>query len=248
ITSTNATTFTVGGAGSCPVTATGTPAPSLALGDGAALAVGVTFNAVAGTLEGTPSAHSGSTYTFDIVAHNGIGIDFIQHFTLTVNEAPAITSDSSTSFVVGSPGIFNVTAGGFPTPLLTEDGGDTLPGGITFDAATGALSGTPTAGSGGVYSLHFTASNGVLPDYPQTFTLTIDEGAAFTSPGSATFTTGAVGTTTIAASGEPTPSITEDPTDTLPSGVTFDPVTDVLSGTPAAGSGRTYTLHFAASN
>src|SRR5207237_8223938 len=93
-----------------------------------------------------------------------------------------------------------------------------LPSGVTFDAATGVLSGAPTAGSGGVYSLHFTASNGVLPDYPQTFTLTIDEGAAFTSPGSATFTTGALGTTTIAARGAPTPSTTEHPTDTPPSG------------------------------
>jgi hypothetical protein len=34
----------------------------------------------------------------------------------------------------------------------------------------------------------------------------------------------------------------------LPSGVSFDPVAGVLSGTPAPGSVGTYTLHFTATN
>src|SRR5208282_4687718 len=48
---------------------------------------------------------------------------------------PAITSPSSTTFTVGSPGTFTVTTTGFtPSATLTKSG--TLPSGVTFNAAT----------------------------------------------------------------------------------------------------------------
>ncbi|MGC9394639.1 MAG: hypothetical protein ACP5J4_07260, partial [Anaerolineae bacterium] len=40
---------------------------------------------------------------------------------------------------------------------------------------TATLSGTPATGTGGVYALTFTASNGVAPDASQAFTLTVYE-------------------------------------------------------------------------
>ena len=48
-------------------------------------------------------------------------------------------------FQTGQAGTFTVTASGFPAPTLSESGA--LPSGITFDAATGALSGTPASGT-----------------------------------------------------------------------------------------------------
>src|SRR5271157_6352118 len=73
---------------------------------------------------------------------------------------PAITSPSSTTFTVGSPGTFTVTTTGFtPSATLTKSG--TLPSGVTFNAATGVLSGTPAAGTAGTYPLTFTAVNSV---------------------------------------------------------------------------------------
>ena len=85
--------------------------------------------------------------------------------------APLITSPNSTTFTVGAPGTFTVTATGSPTPTLSESGA--LPSGVTFNSSTGVLSGTPAAGSSGSYSLSFTASNGVSPSATQSFTLTV---------------------------------------------------------------------------
>jgi hypothetical protein len=83
--------------------------------------------------------------------------------------APAITSASSaTTFTVGQPGSFTVTATGTPAPSITESG--TLPGGVTFSA--GVLSGTPTAS--GTFPITFTASNGVSPNAVQSFSLTVN--------------------------------------------------------------------------
>ena len=66
-----------------------------------------------------------------------------------------------------------MTAIGSPVPTLGESG--TLPAGVTFNASTGVLSGTPAAGSGGTYNLTFTASNGVGSPATQSFTLTVNQ-------------------------------------------------------------------------
>jgi hypothetical protein len=242
ITSANNVTFVMGSAGTFTVTATGTPTPSLA--ETGTLPTGVTFNAATGVLSGTPAAGTAGSYPIMFTAHNGIGADAVQNFTLTVGQPPAITSGSSTTFTVGTAGTFTVTATGFPAPTFSEVGA--LPTGVTLNTTTGVLSGTPATGAGKTYSITFTASNGVGTNAMQSFTLTVNQAAAVTSANSTTFTVGAAGTFTVTASGFPTPTLSE--TGTLPTGVTFTPATGVLSGTPAAGTAGSYPIMFTASN
>src|SRR5262249_10770767 len=117
ITSGNATTFTVGQAGSFTVTAIGTPAPTLT--ETGTLPAGVMFvdngNGTA-TLGGPPAAGSGGVYALTITAHNGSGPDAVQSFTLTVSATPA------------TPSIFAVGAGPGGAALVD-----------VYDAATGLL-------------------------------------------------------------------------------------------------------------
>ena len=134
------------------------------------------------TLSGTPAAGTGGSYPITITANNGINPNATQSFTLTVDQAPAITSGASTTFTEGSTGTFTVTSTGFPPAALSEVG--SLPSGVSFvdnGNGTATLSGTPAAGSDGVYSLSITASNGVSPDATQTFTLTVQSAPAITS-------------------------------------------------------------------
>ena len=92
------------------------------------------------------------------------------------HSAPAITSTNSATFTEGITGSFTVMATGYPNPSFTETG--PLPSGVTFTASTGVLSGTPAAGSSGVYPLTITASNGTAPDASQNFTLTVSAASA----------------------------------------------------------------------
>jgi hypothetical protein len=93
---------------------------------------------------------------------------------------PAITSPASATFTVGQPGSFTATATGRPTPSLSESGA--LPPGVSFSEdpeGTATLSGTPAAGSEGVYHLTITAANPVAPgaapsSTTQSFTLTVE--------------------------------------------------------------------------
>jgi hypothetical protein len=238
ITSANNTIMTVGVAASFSVTATGVPAPSFT--ESGALPSGVLFNA--GTLAGTPGAATAGTYPITITAHNGVGADATQNFTLTVNQPAAITSANTATFVLGSLGSFTLTATGLPAPTLSESGA--LPTGVGFTAATGVLAGTPAAGTAGNYPITFTAHNGVGTDATQSFTLIVPQAPAITSANNTTMIVGVAASFSVTATGAPAPSLTE--TGALPSGVLFNAGT--LAGTPAPGTAGTFPITITASN
>ena len=79
--------------------------------------------------------------------------------TLTFVQPPNITSPTSTTFSVGSPGTFSLAATG-TTPITYHLQSGTLPSGVTLATATGILSGTPAAGTAGTYPVVFIANNG----------------------------------------------------------------------------------------
>ncbi len=241
ITSANSTTFTVGSFGTFQVTATGYPA-AMTFSESGTLPGGVTLSS-SGVLSGTPVAGSGGVYTFTITASNGVSPNATQLFTLTVDQAPAITSANHTTFTVGSFGSFQVTTTGYPPPTLYEIG--SLPTGVTF-SSSGLLSGTPAAGSGGIYVFTIVATNGISPDATQTFTLTVDQAPIITSANSTTFQVGLHGSFQVTATGFPT-SITFSTTGPLPNGVTLSS-SGLLSGTPAVGTQGIYNFTIVASN
>ena len=245
ITSAASITFTLSQPGSFTVTTTGSPTPSLT--ESGSLPTGVTFtdnmNGTA-TLAGTPGSFG--TFSITITAHNGVGTDATQSFTLTVGQAPSMTSANGAIFLVGQTNSFTMTATGFPSAMqFTESGG--LPSGITFN--NGVLSGVPLPGTAGLYPLTLTASNGILPNSSQAFNLSVAAPPAITSGNAATFTVGFLGSFTLTAAGFPIPAFSES--GALPSGVTFldnGNGTAILSGTPASGTAGSYTFGITAAN
>src|SRR5208282_1433411 len=252
ITSASKATFTVGSAGTFTVTTTGTPTPSIT-GTGA-LPSGVSFtdngNGTA-TLAGTPAVGTGGTYSLNIKAQNGLGNGATQTFTLTVDQAPAITSASSATFTIGQSGSFTVTASGFPIAALSETGA--LPSGVTFvdnGNNTATLSGIPAPGSNSSYAITITGNNGVSPNGTQVFTLNLNAPAAIViMPATGALPSGTLGQSygpvTISATGGIQPyTFAIDASGTqLPSPLTLTNSnpgqgnnTGVISGTPSAGA------------
>jgi hypothetical protein len=242
-TSANSTTFTAQTGNTFTVTASGFPKPTITK-TGGSLPSGVTFTGGSGTasLSGTPAAGTGGIYSVTLQATNSSGTAN-QTFTLTVNEAPTITSANSTTFTLQTAGSFTVSATGYPAATFSETG--VLPSGVTLKPS-GVLSGTPAVGTTGNYPITITASNGVGTAATQSFTLTVGTVPGFTSAASTTFAVGTAGSYHITASGFPSPTFTE--TGALPSGVTLNSSTGVLSGTPAAGTAGVYNLTIKATN
>ena len=245
ITSADHATFTAGSAGTFAVTTNAGFPTATTLTETGALPSGVTFvdngNGTA-TLAGTPAAGTGGMHAITITAGNGAAPNATQSFTLTVNEAPSITSADHATFTVGTPGSFTVTTGSaFPAdPAITHSAG--LPTAITLvdnGNGTATLSGTPVATQGGVHPITITASNGVSPNATQTFTLTVNEPPTITSANHATFTLGAAAgfTVTTSPGQPPTPITLSAPSGDLPPGVTFTDNGDgtaTIGGTPTS--------------
>ncbi|HZS15700.1 MAG TPA: Ig-like domain-containing protein [Candidatus Dormibacteraeota bacterium] len=232
--------FTAGGSNSFQITATGYPTPvfstSGTLPSGVSLSNG-------GLLSGIPAAGTGGVYGFTVTAGNGVLPNANQSFTLYVNESPSITSLSSSTFTARTAGSFTVTAQGYPPPTIALTVG-ALPSGVSFNSATHVLGGTPAAGTGGTYSLTFTASNGVLPNAGQSFTLTVNAAPAITSSLSATMAVGSWSQVHLTASGYPAPAFSSAG---LPSWASLSP-DGWLGATPPAGSGGVHTFGVTASN
>lgn len=172
LTSKNAATFKVGAAGSFQVTATGFPAVTYS--ESGRLPRGVTMSS-AGRLSGTPAAGSGGTYPVVVTGSNAILPAATQKLTITVDQAPAITSAKRAVFTIGKAHTFKITATGFPAPRITEKG--KLPKGLTF--ASGAKGTATISGKAAktdrhaTYVLTFTAANGIGKSAVQVFDLVV---------------------------------------------------------------------------
>lgn len=169
----------------------------------------------------------------------------------SVNQAPAFASAAAVTLTVGVAGTFTVSTTGFPTATVAESG--TLPAGVAFTPngnGTGTLAGTPSAGTGGIYPLTLTASNGVGSNASQAFTLAVAQSPAITSAPGVTFTVGVAGTFTVSTTGFPVPP-TITSSGTLPSGVTFannGNGTATIAGGAAVGTQGAYGVTLTASN
>jgi hypothetical protein len=237
----DAATFEAGQPGSVTIVAQGPPAPTLSLSGGTPPA-GVTFapgSDGSGTLAGTPGVDSGGLYTLEITAANGVPPDAVEDFSLTVEQAVAITSAPEATFTVASPGEVPLSAEGYPPPSLSLGG--SLPAGLSFSDGgdgTGILAGTPAPGSGGEYALEFTAGNEIAAPVSQPLTVTVLEPAAVTSPSQVAATIGAPLTFTVTTTGFPAPALTL--AGQLPAGLNFADSgngTGILSGTPGGTAG-----------
>ncbi|WP_130504374.1 beta strand repeat-containing protein [Microterricola gilva] len=246
---------TIGVPVSATVRSDGYPFPALTV-SGVALPAGLTFvdngNGTA-TISGTPSA-TGITNT-SLTAVNSVGTT-PQAYTVTVRQPVAFTSAPAATFTVDQPGTHTISTTGFPLSALVTSGA-ALPGGVSVTGgaagqATALLSGTPAAGSGGVYALSFTRNNGRDADVAQNFTLTVNEKPAFSSPPSGALHVGDATNLSFAAGGGYPNDAKVTLAGALPAGVTtvVDPERGVtgLQGTPDAGAGGVYTITLTATN
>lgn len=210
------------------VTATEQPTSYRATGFPAGLTIGSN-----GLISGTTN-QTGS-FSVTLLARNNGGTGS-QNFTLTVNPPPpVITSATSATAVQGQPFTYQITATGNPTSF----GGTGLPSGLSINTANGVISGTPT--NIGVSDITISATSSFGTGTRQ-LRLTTQEAPppppVITSAATASGTQGQPFTYQITASGNPTSFGSTG----LPSGLSLDPNTGLISGTPSSTGTSNITL------
>src|SRR5580693_7830136 len=168
ITSTTTASGTVGSAFSYQIAATNTPS-SYAAAD---LPAGLSVNTGTGLISGTPT--TSATLTVALSATNGSGTGTAS-LTLTINPdppaSPAITSANSANGTAGSAFSYQIVASNKPASYAAAG----LPAGLSVNAATGLISGTPTTAGTSTVSVSATNSGGTGN---ATLTLTIASAAS----------------------------------------------------------------------
>ncbi|MFO0599797.1 MAG: putative Ig domain-containing protein [Myxococcaceae bacterium] len=210
----------VGSAFSYTLTATGNATIVLSV---SSLPAWATFNPATGVLSGTPT--SAGTLSIGLSAVNGVGSSQ-QTLLLTVSGPAVITSGLSVSGTAGQAFSYSMTAEG--TAPLTRSIAN-APAWLTFDAATGLMTGTPP--SGGTFTVDMTASNAIGSD-TKTLTITVTTPPSPPSITSSLTASGSVGAPfsyTITASGQAPMTFSAS---SLPAWATLDANTGVISGTP----------------
>jgi len=168
---------------------------------------GVVLDPRTGTLSGTPSEPG--TFQCAVIAIDTYPTPLTtaqRTFTLLVEPAcfdPTITSAPPPPGTAGAPYAFTVSATGTPTLMLSVDG---LPPGLSFDAVSGLISGTPEAA--GTSTLTVTANNSCNVPAVQTYVLIVERAATVLSlaavPQIAVFGQ-PVSVTLVASGGPPSP-------------------------------------------
>jgi hypothetical protein len=209
---------------------------------------GVTFkdnNDGTATISGTPSGAASGNYPLTIQAKNKTGT-VTQVFTLSVLAPPAMASIPMTTGTVGTPLNIGITTTGDPTASIIESGA--LPNGVTLTDngdGTASITGTPTVGSGGSYSITVTANNS-QGSASRAFVLKINEGPGITSANSASVNTGSTLSFQIITTGYPLPTLSES--GALPTGINFHSQSGTITGVPKAGTAGTYPITITATN
>lgn len=153
------------------------------------------------------------------------------------NTAPSITSTSVDASTEGTAYAYTLAATDADGDALTMSA-TTLPAWLMFDAATGALTGTPATTDVGMHEVVLSVTDGTAPAVTQSFTITV---AAVVVPNAAPVVTstsvdaateGVVYAYTFTATDADQDTLTMSAT-TLPSWLTFDAATGILTGTPA---------------
>ncbi|QJU55552.1 putative Ig domain-containing protein [Herbiconiux sp. KACC 21604] len=205
------------------LTASGSPSATFTVSRGS-LPPGLNLDERTFEIYGIPAV--AGRFEFTIKAENGVGVadslDYAVVIAPATAVAPTITSGTPTAGTVGTKySGFTITSSGSPAPRFTVTSGS-LPAGLSLDAATGSLAGTPT--KAGRFAFTVTATN-VAGQDSREYTMVIEAAGPTPTP---TPTPTATPTPTVT----PTPSAT--PTPTTP-GSTSTPAPP--TGTPGGGAG-----------
>lgn len=225
----------VGTAYSVALAASGSTPITWALTSGS-LPAGLTLNASNGFLTGTPIAQGAATFT--VSATNAYGTTSLQ-LSLTVNGPPQISSTSQLpAATMGAVYSQSLAASG-STPITWRVTGGALPAGLTLNASTGVVSGTPT--TVGAASFTVSATNAFGGSSVQ-FSLAVNAIPAInTASVLPAAQVGVAYSQALSASGC-TPMAWALTGGALPVGLTFDASTASISGTPAAQGTASFTV------
>jgi hypothetical protein len=215
---------------------------TLSYADNGTLPPGLSINASTGAITGTPT--TAGTFAVTVTAHDSGGYSAHTSFSWTVSNIVSVDSPGDQSDISGSA-INPVAIGASDTSstaTLTYSAGATLPGGLSIDPSTGSITGTPNIA--GTYPVTVTVTDNAGFSAVTTFSWSITNTVTVTDPGDQSSPSGTAISPLAVIASDSLPSATLSFADngTLPPGLSIDPATGVITGTPDTGGSYPVTI------
>ncbi|WP_203219479.1 putative Ig domain-containing protein [Pseudomonas sivasensis] len=234
-------TFTVGSAFNATLSASGGDAPYAFNVN--SLPSGLSLNTSTGQISGTPIAAGAYSFTATVTDSNGATGSIT--YSGTVSAALPVASAVSATVAANSsanPITLNLSGGAATSVAVASAAAHG-----TATASGTSITYTPTAGYSGADSFTYTASNASGTSSPATVTITVTAPTLIITPATlGAFTVGSAYSTTLSASGGSAPYAFS--ASNLPSGLTLNPSTGIISGTPSAPGAYSSTVTVTDSN
>jgi hypothetical protein len=196
---------------------------------------GLSLNKKTGVVSGTPKTAGTTTLTFKVTDKNG-GAG-IKELTIKVSAAPTITTKSPlASGEIGIAFQQTLSAANGVEPYTWSMSSKALPQGLTLNPATGLISGTPTKSTNGT-AIVFKVTDSLGGYATRSITIKIFAAPVITTAKLANGKTGTSYKQTLAKSGGTAPFTWSVIGDNLPTGLTLNPATGVISGKPSQKTG-----------
>ncbi|AOM77022.1 putative Ig domain-containing protein [Pedobacter steynii] len=218
--------------------ATGGIGPYTYTAPAASLPPGLSFNPNTREITGTPTL--AGTYTIPVTVTDGDGKTITTNYTIVVGSPlvlpPATLADGNVNVGYTSQPIPAATGGTAPYTYAATN----LPPGLSFDAVTRVISGTPT--QSGLYSITVTVTDDAGTTASNTYSLRVIGALSLPTMALADGTVGTVYTE------QTLPEVTGGTgpytytAANLPPGMSFDPITRKLTGTPTTGGTFTFSV------
>ncbi|MGB2635563.1 MAG: putative Ig domain-containing protein [Candidatus Acidiferrum sp.] len=222
---------------SATLTATGGTAPYTWSMTSGTLPTGLAL-AASGTISGMPTQVGNSSFTVQVMDSSSPAKTAMQPLSITVAAATAQLQIGTTSIPSGQVGVAYATtllASGGTTPYSWTVSSGTLPAGMTLNAATGQLGGTPTQSGTFAFIVQVKDASNPALSATQSLSATIAAAGTPLSITSASVSNGQQGvaySATLSAKGGTTPYTWSISSGALPSGISLNSASGALSGTP----------------
>jgi hypothetical protein len=207
------------------------------------LPAGLNLNQTTGVISGTPRVPPGQS-TFTVRVADAAGEDDTQALSITINllNPPVITTTTLPGGTVGQPYNQTLQATGGILSLTWSLSGGSLPAMLSLSPA-GVISGTPT--NTGTSNFTVTLRDALNQSDTQSLSIAVSAALEITTKSLPDAKVGDSYSRTLQSSGglEPVSWSVNPP---LPDGLTLNPATGEISGTPAAGTDGDHNLTFTA--